>query len=135
MKCRILLAEDNQVNIKLAAAVLRKYGHTLTVARSGEEALDELRKGSYDVVIMDIEMPVMDGIEAAKRIRSGMAGGHNSEIPIIAMTAHVFEEMKEKCLSAGMNSFVSKPIRIEEINTIIKNVLTSTGSTQPGGSS
>jgi two-component system, sensor histidine kinase and response regulator len=119
---RILLAEDNLVNQKLASSLLEKRGFHVTIAGDGRLALQELEKGSFDLVLMDVQMPSMDGFEAtaAIREREKSAGGH---IPIIAMTAHALKEDEQRCLAAGMDSYLSKPIRTTELFTTIERFI------------
>jgi len=111
---RILLAEDNLVNQKLASRLLEKRGHRVVVTGDGGEALAALEKQVFDVVLMDVQMPKMDGFEATAIIRSGekTTGKH---IPIIAMTAHAMKGDRERCLEVGMDGYVSKPIQPEEL--------------------
>ena len=119
----ILLAEDNEVNQRLASAVLKKLNHDVDVAKNGIRVLEMLRNKYYDLILMDIEMPKMDGIEATERIRKGEAGEGMKDIPIIAITAHVLDEIKDRCISAGMDEYVAKPIKIEELSPIMEWVL------------
>lgn len=120
-KLRILLAEDNIVNQKVAASLLiKKWGHEVTIANNGLEAVKALDKNEYDIVLMDIQMPDMDGMEATRLIRESDARQNNKKIPIIAMTAHAMKGDKEKFLDAGMNDYISKPINVEEFMSIIK---------------
>jgi CheY-like chemotaxis protein len=111
---RILLVEDNAVNRTLAVRLLEKRGHAVTVAGDGRAALEALEKDSFDLVLMDVQMPVMDGLEATRAIRAKekQTGGH---LPVVAMTAHALKEDQERCLSAGMDDYVSKPIRTSEL--------------------
>ncbi|MEO8494415.1 MAG: PAS domain-containing protein [Planctomycetota bacterium] len=111
---RILLAEDNIVNQKLAHGVLSRQGHDVTIANDGREAIEALRASEFDVVLMDVQMPEMDGFEATKAIRLAeqMTGRHQ---PIIAMTAHAMAGDRDLCLGAGMDEYVSKPIRVHEL--------------------
>lgn len=105
-----LLAEDSAVNQRLAIALLEKWGHQVTVAGTGKAAVEIWQKGGFDVILMDIQMPEMDGHDATRAIRRLEAGtGHRT--PIIAMTAHALKGDEEKCLAVGMDSYISKPIR------------------------
>jgi len=119
---RVLLAEDNMVNQKLALRLLEKHGYEVTVAGDGKAALQELQHKSFDVVLMDVQMPEMDGMEATAAIRQKeeSSGGH---IPIIAMTAHSLKGDEELCLAAGMDGYVSKPIRTTDLFATIDRVL------------
>jgi CheY-like chemotaxis protein len=108
----ILLAEDNAVNEKVACAILRKAGHTVEVARDGRQAVDLMAAKSFDVVLMDVQMPEMDGFEATAAIRE-MEKHTGARTPVIAMTAHALGGYKERCLEAGMDGYVTKPIRRE----------------------
>ena len=111
---QILLAEDSLANQKLAIGLLKRWGHTLTVANNGREAVDKAAKGTFDLILMDVQMPELDGLEATALIREEQARtGHR--IPIIAMTAHAMKGDKERCLEAGMDAYVSKPVRPNEI--------------------
>lgn len=121
-RSRVLLAEDNAVNRSLALRLLEKRGFIVSVAVDGREALLVLDKEHFDLVLMDIQMPEMDGFEATKTIREKerATGKH---IPIIAMTAHALKGDEERCLSAGMDGYISKPIRTTELFTTIDKVL------------
>ena len=111
---RVLLAEDNPVNQKLARRVLEKMGHKVTTVSNGIAAVDTLQKGDYDVVLMDVQMPVMDGLTATGRIRA-FEKGKSRHIPIIAMTANAMEGDRERCLAAGMDDYLSKPMRFQDL--------------------
>ncbi len=113
-RMKILLAEDNLVNQKLAVRLLEKRGHAVTVAANGREAVDALEQRQFDVVLMDIQMPELDGFEATALIRQkeSALGGH---VPIIAMTAHALKGDRERCLAAGMDAYVSKPLQAESL--------------------
>lgn len=119
---RILLAEDSLVNQKLAVGLLQKYGHTVDVVGDGRAALATVETQDYDLVLMDVQMPEMDGLEATRaiRVREARHGGH---LPIIAMTAHAMKGDRERCLEAGMDSYVAKPIRARELFEAIARVL------------
>jgi len=121
-RSRILLAEDNAVNQTLAVRLLEKRGYSVMVAGNGAEAVEAFEKHQFDVVLMDIQMPVMDGFEATAAIRAkeNLTGGH---IPIIAMTAHALKGDQERCISAGMDGYVSKPIRTSELFSMIEAML------------
>ena len=109
---RILLAEDNAVNQKLALRLLERMGYTADVAGDGVQAIAALDGGVYDVVLMDVQMPELDGLEATRRIR---ARWPERGIRIIAMTANAMAEDREACLAAGMDDYLSKPIRVVEL--------------------
>jgi CheY-like chemotaxis protein len=118
---RILLAEDSVVNQKLAVALLEKHGHQVHVANNGEEAVSTLDSQEFDLVLMDVQMPEMDGYEATEVIR-GRERKTGKHIPIIAMTAHAMEGDRERCLDAGMDGYVPKPIRARELFAVIDSV-------------
>ncbi len=117
---KILLAEDNMVNQKLATRILEKRGHHVVVVNNGKEVLLTLKKEEYDLVLMDIQMPEMDGFDATVAIRKNEEK-NGRHIPIIAMTAHAMKGDREKCLSAGMDGYISKPIKAEELFKVIEN--------------
>jgi signal transduction histidine kinase/CheY-like chemotaxis protein/HPt (histidine-containing phosphotransfer) domain-containing protein len=108
-KLRILLAEDNRINQQFARALLEKAGHSVVIADNGVKAVDAVQRGDYDVVLMDIQMPEMDGVEATRQIRKLLAP--KASIPIIAMTANAMTGAREKYLEAGMDDYISKPIQ------------------------
>jgi hypothetical protein len=109
---RILLAEDHPVNQKVAQIMLTKSGHVVEVAGDGAQAVEAARRGGFDLILMDMQMPVLDGLEATRRIRAEEAEQQRPRVTIIAMTANAREEDRQVCLEAGMDDFVSKPIRI-----------------------
>lgn len=115
----ILVVEDNPINQKLAVGVLNRLGHTPQVVANGQLALDRLREGGIDVVLMDIQMPVMDGYTATYHIRNTL----HSQVPIIAMTAHALASEREKCLQAGMNDFLSKPFQPDDLQQLIRKYM------------
>jgi PAS domain S-box-containing protein len=118
----VLLAEDNIVNQRLATRLLEKEGYEVSTAANGHEALEAIAKGAFDLVLMDVQMPDMDGFEATRAIRAGerSLGGH---LPIIAMTAHVMKGDRERCLDAGMDAYVAKPVQREVLLATIDRVL------------
>jgi len=109
-KARILLVEDNLVNQKVALLNLRKLGLDADVAANGQEALSALETTAYDLVLMDMQMPVMDGYEATRQIRRADSMACNPDIPIIAMTANAMVGDREKCMAEGMNGYIPKPV-------------------------
>ena len=119
---RILIAEDNLVNQKLAVAVLERWGHTVEVADNGRTALAAVARERFAVVLMDVQMPTMDGLQATMEIRAGEA--HTGEhVPIVAMTARTMSGDREKCLEAGMDAYVSKPFELEELFATLEPIL------------
>jgi len=121
----ILLAEDHILNQKLAVAYLEGFGLHVDLAENGEEAIHKLKTKHYDLILMDIQMPVLDGYHASKKIREDI----NSTIPIIAMTAHTMPNEKEKCLSFGMNDYLSKPFKEVELFNMVNQYLGNIGNT------
>jgi two-component system, sensor histidine kinase and response regulator len=126
-RLRILLVEDNPINQRLACALLGKQGHLTSVAGHGQEALEMLTAGDIDLVLMDVQMPVMDGLEATRQWRAREAAAGSTPLPIIAMTANAMSGDRDACLSAGMNAYVAKPIDIKVLNAEIERLC-------PGGS-
>ena len=118
----VLLAEDAVVNQKLIIGLMEKHGHSVTVAADGKEAIAALAEGEFDVVLMDVEMPEMDGLEATAviRVKERQTGNH---VPIIAMTAHAMKGDRQRCLEAGMDGYVSKPIRARQLFDALRSVL------------
>jgi CheY-like chemotaxis protein len=114
----ILVVEDNTINQKLIVRVLKILGEEADLANNGLEALDAVLKKKYDIVLMDIQMPEMDGLEATRRIRTNVS--ITNQPIIIAMTAHALQGDQEKCINAGMNDYMSKPIFIDEVKRILK---------------
>jgi signal transduction histidine kinase/CheY-like chemotaxis protein/HPt (histidine-containing phosphotransfer) domain-containing protein len=121
----ILLAEDNRVNQAVASRILAKLGHILVIANNGLEAIEQLKQQAFDLVLMDVQMPEMDGILATKVIREHEKSTHD-HIPIIAMTAHAMTGDRARCLAAGMDGFVTKPITPEEVDAAILAALNDT---------
>ena len=118
---RVLLAEDNPVNQRLATRLLEKHGHSVLAVSNGQEAVDAIGRGGFDVVVMDVQMPVLDGLTAARRIREDekSSGWH---IPIIALTARALKEDREICVAAGMDGYLTKPIQTEDLMRLLDAV-------------
>jgi signal transduction histidine kinase/CheY-like chemotaxis protein/streptogramin lyase len=122
MPLRILLAEDNLVNQKLASRLLEKRGHNVVIAANGRQALQRLENEEFDLVLMDVQLPEMDGFETTAMIRK-MEQATGAHLPIVAMTAHAMEGDKERCLTAGMDGYLSKPLNIKELLVVVQSVL------------
>jgi PAS domain S-box-containing protein len=124
---RVLLAEDNAVNQRLAVALLEKHGHRTVAVATGREAVAAIRRQVFDVVLMDVQMPDMDGLEASRAIRCLEAAGEIAagRVPIIAMTAHALGGDRERCLAAGMDGYVSKPVRATQLLEAIGHALSA----------
>ncbi|SKA72096.1 Signal transduction histidine kinase [Paucidesulfovibrio gracilis DSM 16080] len=116
----VLVAEDNPVNVKVVSLLLEKMGCSPVVVDNGQAALDTLARQSFDIVLMDVEMPGMDGLEATRRIRQGVPGETPRDVPIIALTAHTTDEIKRACFQAGMDDFLPKPVRLTDLTEIMK---------------
>jgi PAS domain S-box-containing protein len=123
---RVLVAEDNAVNRRLALALLGKLGYHADVVKNGREALDALERQIYDVVLMDVQMPELDGLEATRRIRGRFGPGEGPTI--IAMTANAMQGDREECLAAGMHDHLSKPIRVDELSRALARCLPLTAA-------
>ncbi len=121
-RLEILLAEDNPVNQKLACKLLQNMGHRVTMAQTGREALEAFKNDKFDVILMDIQMPDLDGLEATSAIRLHEKECASVHIPIIAMTAHAMSGDRERCLESGMDGYISKPINVSELAQVIENL-------------
>jgi len=108
----LLVAEDNPVNQVVVRLMIEKLGHRCDMVENGEEALSHLARVSYDALLLDCQMPVLDGYQTARRIRSGSGVGVRSDIPIIALTAYAMAEDRARCIDAGMDDYVTKPLEL-----------------------
>ena len=118
---RVLVVEDNPTNRMLVIKVLEKWGCETDIAENGQIALDKYRKNNYDILLMDLQMPVKDGYETTKSIRALKSG--KKDVPIIAMTAHAIKGELERCMALGMNDFISKPFNVTELHEKIYALL------------
>ncbi len=120
---KILLAEDEKINRIVAQRLLERAGCKVTAVGDGQQVLDALRQDSFDVVLMDVQMPVMNGVEATKAIRRGKVGEHNKQIPIVALTAYAMAGDRETFLDAGMDDYAAKPVEVKTLRTILSKVI------------
>lgn len=120
---RILLVEDNVVNQKVAALLLKNLGYRCDLAANGRQAVDAVERQAYDVVLMDIQMPVMDGIDSARAIRAAEREGGRRRTPIVALTANALSHQVQEYLAAGMDGHVAKPIEIAKLYDAISRAL------------
>ena len=127
-RMRVLVAEDNEINALLASSLLTRAGHHVDVVATGAEAVDTLLLSTYDVVLMDLHMPDMDGVEAARRIRG--LDGPMAEVPIVALTADTMPENRDDCLAAGMNAFMTKPFDPNQLLSALRALVTAKGRQQ-----
>ncbi|GAB4136544.1 MAG: hypothetical protein Tsb009_03660 [Planctomycetaceae bacterium] len=126
----ILVAEDDTFNQRVISRLLQKWGHSVTLANNGEEAIERHRDNEYDVILMDVEMPIMDGYEATRRIREAEKQLQRTT-PIFALTVHAIGDIRDNCLACGMNEFISKPISPEQLQEKLNNVQTTEPQSQP----
>lgn len=119
---RVLVADDNAVNRMVITRLLEKQGVAVVTAADGEEAIQRLRHELVDLVFMDVQMPLLDGIAASKRIREGEQAG-NTRVPIVALTAHAMPEDRQRCLAAGMDGYLAKPIQVQELQAVLSTYL------------
>jgi CheY-like chemotaxis protein/HPt (histidine-containing phosphotransfer) domain-containing protein len=122
-RARILLAEDNLVNQKVALKALEKLGYSADTANDGAQALQATREKRYDLILMDVQMPVMDGMEATRQIRDPHSGSLNPAVTIVALTAHAMAGDKERCLNMGMDDYLAKPVKAAELQEVISRWL------------
>ncbi len=130
-KARILLAEDNITNQQVALGLLKKLGLRADAVANGAEVLEALESIPYDLILMDVQMPVMDGLEATRQIRNSVFSANNPLIPIVAMTAHAMQGDEERCLAAGMNDYVSKPVAPQALARVLEKWLNEETSSAP----
>lgn len=122
-RLKILLVEDNLLNQRIVTFSLKKFNHEVTIANNGLEAVQIFRKNKFDVILMDIMMPVMDGLEATIQIREDeKISNSDSRTPIIALTANTMDNDRDTCISYGMDDFMSKPFDIEKLNVIFSEL-------------
>ncbi|MEZ6094595.1 MAG: response regulator [Pirellulaceae bacterium] len=126
---KILLAEDNLINQRLARAILAKFGHDVTIAQNGSEAIEQFRAEKFDLVLMDVQMPGVDGLEATRQIRSGEPEG--THVPIIALSAHTYQGFREQCFEAGMDEYLAKPLRRNSLMDAIERLTGRRSGTHP----
>jgi CheY-like chemotaxis protein len=119
---KILLVEDNRINQKVASGILANQGHRVEIAENGELALAALARSDFDVVLMDCQMPVLDGFEATRQLRLSTTV-RNPAIPVIAITANAMHGDREQCLAAGMNDYISKPVSDKEVREALARVI------------
>ncbi|HVQ23958.1 MAG TPA: response regulator, partial [Planctomycetota bacterium] len=122
-RARVLVVEDNSVNQLVAIGQLQRLGHECIVAASGAEAIDALSREKFDIVLMDIQMPDMDGYEATRRIRQSARDGRH--LPIIALTAHAMTGDRERALAGGLDDYVCKPVRPTDLAAVLDRCLGS----------
>ncbi len=122
-KIRILVAEDDRLNQKVMSMMLNKYGLDYVIVENGRQVMEELERGHYDLILMDVQMPEMDGLEATRLIRTSSSGAFDPKIPIVAVTAFAMKEDVERCISAGMDEYISKPIKADRLMEVINRVL------------
>ncbi len=118
---RVLLAEDNEINAMLAVTILEEAGHSVELAVNGREAVEAAQRGGFDLILMDVQMPEMDGLVATAKIRE--LSGPAAKTPIIALTANAMRSDQERCLAAGMDDFISKPIEPDEFLQVVTSYL------------
>jgi two-component system sensor histidine kinase EvgS len=116
------VVEDEQINQQILQAILHKLGHRTTIAENGYVALDLLLSDHFDIVLMDVQMPELDGLETTKIIRTSKEFSRMHNIPIIALTAYAMEGDKDKCLAAGMTSYLAKPVDIKKLDNLLQKL-------------
>ncbi|HWR04095.1 MAG TPA: response regulator [Humidesulfovibrio sp.] len=130
---RVLLVEDEEISLLAAEQMLKKSGYAVCTARDGRQALERLARQDFDVVVMDVQMPVLDGVEATRAIRSAQELGARAQVPIIAMTAYAMAGDRERFIAAGMDGYTSKPVDMAELGRVIGQVLARRTAGMAGG--
>ena len=124
----ILLADDVAVNRRIIEAYLKKTGVLIDIAENGQDAIEKYRNGGIDLILMDMERPIMDGFEATRHIRKLETERGATPVPIVALTAHAFSEARQRCLNAGCSHFFTKPIRKAELLKLLQDIFNPSGS-------
>ncbi|HKK32638.1 MAG TPA: ATP-binding protein [Desulfomicrobiaceae bacterium] len=124
----VLVVEDNPMNAEVTRLFLEQIGHSMHLAENGAQALNLLREGDFHLVLMDLELPDMNGNEVTAKIRNGLAGERNASIPIVSMTAHAFVEIRSECLEAGADAYLSKPVELETLQACLERTMAGAGS-------
>ncbi len=122
---KFLVVEDNRINRVVTGAMLKKLGHTYDETENGYECIEKLKSNDYDMILMDCQMPELDGFETTRIIRSGNFGITNPDVIIVALTAHAMEGDRERCIDAGMNDYMSKPVKSSDISSVVEKWLSS----------
>jgi CheY-like chemotaxis protein len=120
---RILVVDDNQINREITRYILQKSGYHVDIAENGEKAVQAVQNSHYQLIVMDIQMPDMDGFEAVKIIRQHLDMKEKSSIPIVALTAHATEEYRQKCFERGIDEFLTKPINKKELLDVVEKMI------------
>ncbi|HEX7679726.1 MAG TPA: response regulator, partial [Thermoanaerobaculia bacterium] len=128
---RVLVAEDNLINQRVTTRFLERDGHTTTVVANGREAVDEFQRHLFDLILMDVQMPVMDGLTATREIRN-LERSLPLHTPIIALTALSIAGDRERCIEAGMDGYVAKPIKASELRSAVDSVMSGTNVSSAG---
>ena len=123
LRLRVLVAEDNEINQRLVRGIVEKRGHVVTLVNNGQEAVDAYNRSDFDVLLMDVQMPVMDGLSAAATIRSIEATQTRRAVPIVGLTAHASRSDRDRCLSAGMDCHIAKPFKADELVAVIEQLV------------
>lgn len=125
-KLKVLLADDNKLNLQLASTLLKEQGHECITVENGAQALEAVKRENFDIILMDVQMPIMDGITATRAIRNPNSGALNPSIPVVAITAHALKGDRERFLKAGMNDYIAKPIKLTEFYRTLDRAMEGT---------